>query len=276
MSQSFFTGLLKHGSLEVGLGAVMMSAALASTHGIRIPPVVYLALFCSVWFIYLLDRLFDAKKIKAPAANPRHLFYQQNHTTLCLLLVLAGLTGLCTIPFLPVPVLIFGIVLMGLCLLYLLWVYLSDKQLPKEVLIATLYTIGVLLAPGQLQSNSEEAISWLIFPAIFLIAFINLLLFSKLEEQYDCADKQASIVTGWSQVKLKNTLNLIFVAEGFLIFMLGVYSSSDNIVWLQLLLLLMTAILWILYKRVDNFTNPAIFRWIGDGIFLLPVLLLLL
>lgn len=275
MSQSFFTGLLKHGSFEVGLGAVMMSAALASTYQINIPAVVYLALFCSVWFIYLLDRLFDAKKIRTPAANPRHLFYQRNHTALCLLLVLAGLTGLCTIPFLPIPVLIFGVVLMGLCLLYLLWVYLSDRQLPKEVLIATLYTVGVLLAPGLLQSDSEEAVSWLIFPAIFLIAFINLLLFSKLEEQYDFADKQASIVTGWSQVKLKNTLNLIFLSEGFLIFMLGFYSSSDNIVSLQLLLLLMTAILWILYKRFNSFTNPSIFRWVGDGIFLLPVLILL-
>lgn len=276
MSQSFFTGLLRHGSLEVGLGAVIMSAALASTHEISIPAVVYLALFCSVWFIYLLDRLFDAKKIKTPAANPRHLFYQRNHTALSLLLVLAGLTGLCTIPFLPVSVLISGIVLMGLCLLYLLWVYLSDKQPPKEILIATLYTIGVLLAPNALRSNDSEILSWLIFPAIFLIAFINLLLFSKLEEQYDIEDKQASIVAGWSKMRLKNTLNLIFVSEGLLIFMLGVYSPSDDIVSLQLLLLLMTAILWILYKRFNTFTNAAIFRWIGDGVFLLPVLLLLL
>ena len=276
MSQSFFTGLLKHGSLEVGLGAVTMSAALASTYQINVPVVVYLALFCSVWFIYLLDRLLDAKKIKVPASNPRHLFYQRYHTVLSLLLVLAGLMGLCTIPFLPVPVLISGIVLMGLCLLYLLWVYLSDRQLPKEVLIATLYTVGVLLAPGLLQSNSEEVVSWLVFPAVFFLAFINLLLFSKIEEQYDIEDRQASIVAGWSLERLKHTLNLIFVSETLLIFLLGVYTPSDNIVSFQLLLLLMTGILWILYKRFNSFTEPSVFRWIGDGVFLLPVLLMLL
>ncbi len=276
MRESFFGGLLKYGSLEVAAGAILMSSALARVYHVQMHLPVYVAQFSAVWFIYLLDRLFDARKIKYPAVNPRHLFYQQHRQRLLYVLVLAGLPGIVSVQFLPLPVLTWGFMLMGLCLLYLICVYLSDKKLPKEVLVAVLYTSGVSLAPRALAANAADIPDLIIFAALFLIAFINLVLFSHLEKEYDVLDGQSSFISRLASPKLNALVGVLFVLEFFLLAGMWTFRAIDGVPQLLVLLLAMTTVLLVLRKKMHSFANPLVFRMIADGIFLLPAFLLLL
>ncbi len=275
MDRSFFVGLVRHSSIEVATGAVVMSMVVASTTGAEVPGVVFWALFLAVWFIYILDRLFDARKISTAAVNPRHHFYQEHHAKMLRLLLFVGLAGLSLLMFLPVPVLIYGVVLMGSCLLYLLWVFFSSRSLPKEVVIAVLYTAGISLAPLAMLERSMEAMDMLLMGEILLIAFINLVLFSRHEMNYDIRDGQESFITRWSPRRLDAMMTLLYgLALSGLTFMYLLDLSASTSA-LQVVLLLMLAVLWILHRRMKEFRHSLTFRLIGDGIFLIPLFLLL-
>ncbi|WP_339814932.1 hypothetical protein [uncultured Imperialibacter sp.] len=273
MGRSFIIGLLKHGSLEVALGAVVMSMVVASTCGAYVPGSVYVSLFLAVWFIYILDRLFDARKIPTSASNPRHHFYQEHFSQLLTVLVIVGCVGLGSLVYLPAPVLLYGVLVMGSCLLYLLWVFLSTRSLPKEVVVAALYTAGISLAPRALASSGVGPVDLLIFMVIFLIAFINLILFSRQERQYDMADSQESFITRWKPEKIGLLLRAAFTMA--IIGIAGFSWFSDSLLALQGLLMLMLGVLWILYQRMADFETSFTYRLIGDGIFLMPILLLI-
>lgn len=272
MQRGFYIGLLQHGSLEVALGAVAMSLALSRALEVKVPPVVYVSLFCAVWFIYLLDRLFDAKKIAQPAANPRHRFYQRFHAELTTLLIASGLAGLVTLPLLPVSVLTTGAILMGLCMLYLLWVYLSGKPFPKELVVAMLYAAGVSLGPLSVSWHEMIPGGLLLVLPVFCLALINLLLFSKADEKYDLADGQLSSVSVLSELQLNRVLLLLFSLLIAALFLVYRFCEAPDARLYFLLMLVMATVLWLLHIRRASFADPQWFRWIGDGIFLLPLL----
>jgi hypothetical protein len=275
LNSSFIIGLLKHGSLEVALGAVVMSMVVASTAGTYVPSSVYFSLFLAVWFIYILDRLFDAKKILAKASNPRHHFYQQHFGHLLSLLVLIGCTGLFSLFYLPAIILLYGVLVMGSCLLYLLWVFLSARSLPKEVIVAVLYTTGISLAPRALTNDGPQLQDLLFFLVIFLIALINLILFSRHEQQYDLADKQVSFITTWSPKHVDFFLKSAFVLAFLGIVCFSFVQTSPAVGYLQISLGAMLAVLWWLYQRMTYLENALVYRLIGDGIFLIPAFLLI-
>lgn len=273
MRRSFAIGLLRHGSLEVPVGAVVMSNVVASIADAKVPVAVYISLFLAVWFIYILDRLFDARKISAKASNPRHYFYQEHFPSLLTVLIMVGGAGLLSLYYLPAEVLLYGVLVMGSCLLYLLWVFLSARSLPKEVIVAVLYTAGISLAPWALAGRGFEPVDLLVAGVVLLIAFINLVLFSRQEQHYDIADGQESFIARWRAASVHLLLRSAFMVA--VIGIVSIFLLSDGLGALQGLLALMLGILWVLYQRMAYFKNPLAFRLIGDGIFLLPILLLI-
>ena len=66
-------------SLEAPVVIVAWQAALAHLHHARLLPGVYQALALAAWFVYLLDRVLDARRAGAHARlGARHAFYQRN------------------------------------------------------------------------------------------------------------------------------------------------------------------------------------------------------
>ena len=63
-------------SLDVALGAGVLSLVLGRYIGFRVPVMVLLALVISVWVIYTIDHLLDAKSITHQATSFRHHFHQ--------------------------------------------------------------------------------------------------------------------------------------------------------------------------------------------------------
>src|SRR5690606_1730538 len=64
-------------SLDVAAGAVIGSAFFAHLFGAHVAPIVYVALALTVWVVYTLDHLRDARSIPGVAATDRHRFHQQ-------------------------------------------------------------------------------------------------------------------------------------------------------------------------------------------------------
>jgi hypothetical protein len=274
METSFYNGIVKYSSIEVALGAMVMSMAVADVSEVEVPGLVHGALFCAVWFIYLLDRLFDARKISSVAVNPRHLFYQQHQPVMLTLLMIVGSLGLFLLPHLPGRILLFGVTLMGMCLLYLLWVFFSARSLPKEVVIAILYSSGISLAPAALSPKPFQLPELITFAVVFLLAFINLVLFSRLEQNTDIEDGQPSFVTQMSEYWVDSLLFSAFLLALLCIIALG-FSPAFRAVPLQAVLLLMLVVLWVLFRKRELVQNHLTYRLLGDGIFLFPAILLL-
>lgn len=272
MNRSFINGLLRHGSLEVAVGAVVMSMAVASSLNVAVPTRVFVALFLAVWFIYILDRLFDAQKIAAPAVNPRHRFYQKHQSALSALLVLLGVGGLVLLPTLPVTVLVYGVVLMGGCLLYLLAVFFSARKLPKEVAVAVLYTAGVVLAPKAMAGAAGFIADALLFSVIASMAFINLVLFSRAEQKMDLQDGQSSAFTNFTSRQMSRLVKAAFAVA--LACLAAALFAGYALAPLLAVFGIMLSVLWILFARPQLFSGTATYRLVGDGIFLLPATLL--
>lgn len=274
MKTSFYIGIVKYSSVEVALGAMVMSMAVADVSEVEVPGLVHGALFCAVWFIYLLDRLLDAKKIQTIAVNPRHLFYQQHQPAMLTVLTIVGSLGLFLLPYLPGRILLFGVTLMGICLLYLLWVFFSGRSLPKEVVIAVLYSSGISLAPAALSPKPVQLPELITFAVVFLLAFINLVLFSRLEKNTDIEDGQPSFVTQMSEYEADAVLFSAFLLAFLCIIVVG-FSPTFQATPLQAVLLLMLGVLWVLFRKKTLVPNHLTYRLLGDGIFLFPAILLL-
>jgi hypothetical protein len=96
-------------SIDVAGGAVCSALFFAYLLNVRILPYGVIALGLSVWIIYTVDHLLDAKKIKAPAATARHRFHQDNFKVLCAAVLLATILNGIIILFIRHQVFVAGL-----------------------------------------------------------------------------------------------------------------------------------------------------------------------
>ena len=82
-------------SLDVALGAIAGSYILLFVAGIPSDGISILALAITVWLIYTLDHLLDAKEISGPAETFRHRIHQIYKVPLWSALVLFGFLFTC-------------------------------------------------------------------------------------------------------------------------------------------------------------------------------------
>ena len=261
-------------SFEVVLGAVVCNIMFWKLN--KIPPkhfsIIVIVLGFSVWIIYVLDRLLDNQKLDFTPTE-RHIFHRQNAQILWYFI--GFLTFLCTILifYLPYNILIFGIIISSLTGIYLFIISkISSKnnfQHYKEPITAFVYVSAVF---GTTILHNPQNYSLLIGFIFLLIVFQNLLLFSLSEFK-----RNINSINLAQHFGVKKS-NLIIVAITFMIIILGVYliyfstSKYENkVVFLEII---MSTILLII-NHFDNFflVNDR-YRWVGDGIFLLPLLII--
>lgn len=252
-------------SLDVAGGAVVVALFLSKI--LQVEPRVQgmLTLGLAVWIIYTIDRLLDVKGMATPASTKRHRFHQQHHRTLWIITLLATGILLSLIFFLRPPVLVYGFVLGTLVGIYLL----IQNRLPwKEMMVAVLYTAGVLFPSSsvQVETLSVDQVFAIFFT--FLIALINLLLFSWFELESDQQDRRWSFVTRWGKRKTEKILFTLFVTTGTLA--TGMFIAFLSPMWVPLII--MVAILFILFYYPDYFKGDDRYRLWGDSVFLLPIL----
>lgn len=269
--------LLQWLSLDVVLGALFSGMMVAQLLALEMPAYWYWVLPLSVWVIYTTDHLMDARRLKDAAHTPRHLFHYRNFRLLGAFWAI-GL-GLCLlyVPFLiDAQMFRFGIGMGVLVLGHLALVWLIGDRiawfLHKELGVALIYCAGIWGAPMVMYSNPIPIWCWILVGQFFLLAFLNLMLFSLYEWESDTLDQHTSFVRGIGRKAAKRLCWSI----GVLIIILGIWLIAFNpaVNWplIQLVYALMLGgLLWLLVDE-DRFRFAERYRLLGDGVFLLPII----
>lgn len=262
-------------SLDVVLGALLchfMFARLPNGHH-PINWATPILLTIGVFIVYTLDRLLDIHYRQI--ITPRHQFHQKHSSLLWRILIGCGLIGLVTLFFLPKQILWLGITIVFVTGLYL-WLVnrLSASSIfhtQKEFIVAFIYTGGVWGSVAVMQTNLNW-VDWSYGFVFLLIVFQNLLLFSWMEAFH--ADEANSLAILWGDETCRRIITIIFVlilalAVGLLFFVEHPYQKR-----VILSLLLMSAILLYIRYNPNTFLVKEHYRWVGDGIFWLSLLML--
>jgi hypothetical protein len=269
-------------SFPVVIGAVFsnrMAARLSDVDPIHWATPIMLALV--VFIIYTVDRLLDVRKYSInPASQPltaRHRFHQQ-HAALLWKLVLgaAGLALVLTF-FLPGSVIEFGLILGFICAVYVGAVFRLPAHHPalllKEPLVAVFYAAGIW-GSVWVQRPSVSGIE-IVQGIMFMgIAFQNLLLFAVMEQLEPPRQPTFSLATAWGLESCDTILRWmtwIMVLAGLTI----CFVTTDRFAQRSAIMLsLMSLTLYGIQRYPTYFLENERYRWLGDGVFWLPMLVL--
>jgi hypothetical protein len=146
--------------LDAPVVAVLWQGFLACRFSLPLRPAAQLVLGLTVWSIYLLDRLLDARKPPAPNEPVRHRYYRRHWKTMAALLAVVLSADVLIATFaLRAPVLREGLVPLAGVAIYLAAFHtpgqsmlfprrvprLVPRRVPKEVAAAFLFTAGTFL-----------------------------------------------------------------------------------------------------------------------------------
>ena len=266
----------RHLSLDVVLGGVIFSNALAFIFLVKLPSSVSFALGACIWLIYTLDHLIDARNVEKKASTKRHIYHQKYGKVIFIVFVIVAIIGLGTLLYLPYLVLIYGCILLGLVGLYFLTIWYFKIFFAKEIFIAILYGCGVFLGVLVMVRQVDQAFI-LFYIQTTILASINLLLFSLIEEQQDRRDGHNSWLIRFGVVRGKEHIRILFLLLSLSIG-LGIilFYEQRTYILLQLIFVSMEFALWLIYSFKDWFQINERYRWLGDLVFLLPGLIFLL
>jgi 4-hydroxybenzoate polyprenyltransferase len=255
-------------SLDVVTGAVISSLFFSKIFEVAPSYPSFISLGLTVWIIYTADRLLDIRDVKGEAASERHRFHQRNETKLKYWLVVVLIIDIVLIFFMPVKIIKDGIFLSLVVVIYIL---LRRKlHISKELLVAALYTAGVVLPSWP--ENQMRSTQYLIIFMFFLIALINLIVFSWYEKENDLLDRQASVATLVEETKIRYILTGLFVITFSISFYLFFQSPYRFISWV---LIAMAAILLLIFTCKRFFARSDYYRLAGDAVFLFPIVYIL-
>ena len=270
-------------SFPVVLGAVLsnrMAARLSDVTPIHWATPIMLALV--VFVIYTVDRLLDVRKPYNDALDrpmtARHQFHRRYAPLLWLIVTTAVVLGLVMTFFLPGSVIRFGIILGGICAAYVGIVFRLPARHPalllKEPLVAVLYSVGVWGSVWVQRSAPVSYVEITEFMMFTGIAFQNLILFALMEQLEHPTHPEFSLATQWGPVRchaILNWLTFLTVAAGFALCFL----TKDRFAQRSALMLsLMGLTLSLIQHNPDYFLKNERYRWLGDGVFWFPALVL--
>ncbi len=229
-----------------------------------------------VWAIYTADRLLDIRKADAPT-TPRHQFHRNNAGLLWGVVAGAGVLAAGLGLFLPGGVIRFGVVLGLICAAYVLIVFQLPARHPalllKEPLVALLFSAGIwgsVWTQRPAVSGVELAEAGL----FLLICAQNLLLFSVFEWRETPQRSVFSLATAWGlgtcDVVLRWLTVVVVVGAISLCFL-----TDDRFAQrAALILALMSTALYAIQRYPVWFLKNERYRWLGDLVFWMPVLVL--
>ncbi|HEX7013962.1 MAG TPA: hypothetical protein VF191_00525 [Cyclobacteriaceae bacterium] len=263
--------LLNSLSIDVAAGAVVCAMFLAEVLRSRPGSPALMMLGLTVWIIYSSDHLLDARRITTEAATYRHSFYQR-HFGIMVVITAAAVVADCILAMRIRP----AVFQAGLILAAPVAVYLVAQRFfvsVKELLGAILYTAGVSLPAYIFMGDRSVTVTQGGFVvAFFLIAWANLLVFSYFDCESDMKNAQTSFATRWG---LQATRWAIFAVIGAGLILCG-YLLFAAMALPALILLTMNLVLFVLMSYPGYFSRGDRFRMVGDSMFLIPLVAVLI
>ncbi len=265
-------------SLDVVLGACVGNLFMAYYLRVEVPLSHLLALALTVWLIYTADHLADAYQIKHPAHSLRHLYHQHHFRTVGMVFLVVMLIGCAVVFNLSQRVMVWGLLLLGLVGCYFLLIKLipENNYYYKEFMIAFLYSTGIFLSPLSLYQDAFSGEILFVFGQYTLIALTNLLIFALYEVDLDKKDGHQSFVKLAGQAQTRRLIYACSWLTGLpALAGLVLLPVTQRLFTVQLLFLIMTVTLVIIMLFPAFFQPKERYRIVGDGVFLLPLFVLL-
>ncbi|SMG25095.1 UbiA prenyltransferase family protein [Marivirga sericea] len=260
-------------SLDVVAGAVISARWIGNYFNADIPSQAILALGLTVWLIYTIDHLLDARKIKSKDALFRHMIHYKNAPYIFGLIALVAMILIFVLQSLEPYLIGYGMVLGFAVFCYLIFVHFVRKKVywGKEWFIALVYAMGICLPTvGYIQNVPPILIYfWL---QLFLLASINLILFNMIEYKVDKAQGFNSFATVKGvDFSRKVILFLLFCfvitwSSSFLFF------KAEELLDYQAIFILMGSVLAMVLSKEVVLRQEEWYRVIGDIVFVLPVI----
>jgi len=251
-------------------GAVISALFFARVFGVTVLRSGLTSLGLTVWVIYTADHLIDAKKVRQMASTERHRFHQKHFSALLALLLLAIIIDAVQLFFIRKQVFIGGLILASIVVIYFaLQRYLKFL---KELIGALLYTGGVLLIPVSIMETPLTPSLIILIVQFVLTALTNLLLFSWFDRLRDEKDKHSSFTTVLGERITKRALVIVFVISLILMVVQLLNFDLKSVA----LIALMNSVLLVIFFDKKYFEKDDHYRLLGDAVFLLPLIYLLL
>lgn len=258
-------------SLDIVLGALLSAAFANAVFAYQAEWWYYMILASSVWLVYTMDHIVDSLKNKEKTTSKRHLFYFVNLKSIIVFVALISLLVANLIFFFaPLSLVFFGIFVGSVSLVYL--VVLLKKPnfwLPKELLVALIYTLGIWGFPIVLYHSI--GLEDLIFPFIFFLLVLFVLLFySVVDLEEDIANGFLGILSVLPKSSAERLLIMILTFEiiGFLF--LQYFFLWNEILPFSLIYFVMISMNFALYFYRNRLKSNGVYRIVGESIFFVP------
>lgn len=246
-------------SLDIVIGVVILLRFFCAQSKIDAGWQVSALLGIAVWLIYTVDHLRDAERASS-SVRERYLFHRINDKVLKKAILVVLFLAFFLLFFIPTIIFLGGLVLAILSIFYLFIQHKLSSFFLKELYVSIIYTLGILLVPTLLSGSFQ--ISNFIF--LFLLTFINLTIFSWYEREEDMKDGFQSIATQLSNRKLETMLGLLLsIGLG-----LSVMVCNEVHFFFGIGFLIYSSI----YLFPQFFRRHQLYRTLGDGVFLLPII----
>lgn len=261
-------------NLDVALGALGSVILAASVCKASLPFAWFVLLPLAVWATYTLDHVLDGVRLSSIASAPRHQLARRHALTLTIGVGFSVVT-LCIggVLLLPMRILwLSGVI--GIATLahvgaaYVEW-YQAFPVFSKELAVAVLYGAGTWGGP-LLVSKSFTLPTLLLSVIFFLLVILNLGLFQWFEHQQEVQ----SMLNGQGPVPVRQLIDIVFFGLFVALvcaFLLARATHARELFFLTI----MTGVLWSMRWKPEYFLRYERFRLVGDGVFLLPLFLLL-
>jgi 4-hydroxybenzoate polyprenyltransferase len=259
-----FWALLNILSVDVAIGAVISAGFFARLCQVQLLPQGLLVLGITVWLIYTIDHLVDARWVNHPASSERHRFHQRFFKHLTIACVILLMIDLALLVFVRKPILLVGIAFSGAVGIYII----LNRRMTylKELMAGALYTAGILLPSWALGCRPITKGQLVVMGCFMLIVWINLFVFAWMSVEQDNADKQHSLFT---QLGRDAGRSIIWVLFGLLAVGL-IAPTTPGYVAERWVLASMGVTLAFIFVWPDFFRFNDRFRLLGDAVFLFP------
>lgn len=257
-------------SLDVVAGACISMLYLAKVFQTIVPSLVVTALGVAVWLIYTADHLLDARKTSNPSTF-RHNYHLKHFNILLFIWIIVAIFGVILIFYLPITTIKYGILLLVAVVLYFtsLYIFKSNRMIFKEAAISIIYSAGVFVSPIVL-GTTTNLFTWLwLFSIYFLFAFINVLIFALYDEKIDKQDGHNSVVIVFGNQSITKLVNFLWVI-GCSILLIYIEDFSAYYIYIVMFLMLGSLIVFRNFFKKNDW-----YRVVGDGIFMMPIIPLL-
>jgi len=258
-------------------GGVLASRVIGSTPR----PSFYWLLPAGVWVAYTVDHLLDARRMGPDASTPRHRFHHCHAVALWIAVAIIGVAcalggwiGLASFG------LVYACVMAALVIIHETIIKLTGNRvsplLVKELGVAVVFTAGVWGMPWLRHwFDTRRVLGWpvILLGQYFMLAVVNLIEFSIYESKMDTADGQTSFVRGIGRERARQIVLALLILQLPIGGIAISISPSRMVVCAESIYLLMTAGLWMVMTMPRYMARAERYRTLGDGVFLLPLLM---